>query len=57
MNFSGHECSILYKALKYYKINKIITDNKECWECDFLLKKLQPYNEVNGIESGLRPDT
>ena len=55
MNFSGHECSMLHKALRYYQINKTITDSKEYWECDFLLRKLQPHVEINGLEPGFRP--
>jgi hypothetical protein len=57
MNFSGHECSLLHKALRYYQINKTITDSKEYWECDFILRKLQPHVEINGIEPMFRTDT
>jgi len=57
MNFSGHECSMLHKALKYYQIDKTIADSKEYWNCDFLLRKLQPYVEINGLEPGFNPNT
>lgn len=56
MNFSGHECSILHKALRYYQINKTITGSKEYWKCDELLSKMQPHVEMNGIEPGFLPE-
>jgi hypothetical protein len=57
MNFSGHECSILHKALRYYQINKTITDSKEYWDCEFLLRKLDPYHCANELEPGFNPNT
>jgi len=57
MNFSGYECNFLYKAVKYYQLNKTTTDNKEYWDYDFLLRKLQPYVEINGLEPGFNPNT
>ena len=57
MNFNGHECSILHKAVRYYQINKTITDSKEYWECDVILRKLQPHVEINGVEPGFRTNT
>jgi hypothetical protein len=57
MNFSGHDCSMLHKALRYYQINKTIEDSKEYWNCEFLLRKLQPHVEINGLEPGFNPDT
>jgi len=57
MNFSGHESSMIHKAMKYYQTNKTIEDSKEYWDCEFLLRKLQPHVEINGLEPGFNPDT
>lgn len=57
MNFSGHECSFIHKAVRYYQMNKTVTDSKEYWDCDHMLRKLQPHVEINGIEPGFIPDS
>jgi len=57
INFCGDECTTLYQAVRYYQINKTTTGSKEYWKCDELLRKLQPYIEINGIEPGFRSDT
>jgi hypothetical protein len=56
MNFCGDECATLYEAVRYYQINKTITDSKEYWKCDVILRKLYPYSLKNGLEPGFRSD-
>jgi hypothetical protein len=57
MNFNGDECTTLYQAVRYYQMNKTITDSKEYWKCDAILRKLYPYSSANGVEPGFRSDT
>jgi hypothetical protein len=57
MNFSGHECSILHKALRYYQINKTVTSSKQYWECDEILRKLQSGAEMYGVKQTFMSDT
>jgi hypothetical protein len=56
MDFNGDECVSLYEAVRYYQINKTITDSKEYWKCDVILRKLYPYSSKNGLEPGFRSD-
>jgi len=57
MTFCGDECNTLYKALRYYQMNKTVVDSKEYWKCDAILSKLQPHSVVDGLEPGFRSDT
>ena len=57
MTFCGDECNTLYKALRYYQMNKTVVESKEYWKCDAILSKLQPHSVVNELEPGFRSDT
>ena len=57
VSFCPDECNILYKALRYYQVNKTTTGSREYLKCDDLLLKLNPHKIVNGIEPGFRSDT
>ena len=54
MSFCGDECTTLYKALRYYQMNKTTTGSKEYWKCDEILTKLQLHSVVDGVEPGFR---
>lgn len=57
MTFCGDECNTLYKALRYYQMNKTVVDSKEYWKCDAILLKLQPHSVVNELEPAYKSDT
>jgi len=56
-SFCGDECTTLYKALRYYQMNKTTPGSKEYIKCDDILVKLYPHSVVNGVEPGFRPNT
>ena len=55
MTFSDHECSILFKAVKYYSDNAISDASiKHKNETNDLVFKLFPLRKDNGIIPGYR---
>jgi len=57
MDFTGYENDIIYDAVRYYQMNKVVTGTKLYLDCDTILIKLFPKVKINGIEPGLRTDT
>ena len=57
MDFTGQENSIIYDAIRYYQMNKVVTGTRLYFDCDTILTKLFPKVKINGIEPGFRSDT
>jgi hypothetical protein len=63
MDFTSHELSIIYNAVKYFQDKKLskellahLNDPNLSWECDLIIKKLYPKITINGMEPAYRSD-
>ena len=56
VDFCPHECNTLYKALRYYQINKSVLGSKEYQQIDLMLQKLQPHYTNSVIEPAYQYD-
>jgi hypothetical protein len=54
MDFTSHELSIIYNAVKYFQDKKLSNDPNLSWECDLIIKKLYPKISINGVEPAYR---
>ena len=54
MDFTSHELSIIYNAVKYFQDKKLSNDPNLSCECDLIIKKLYPKISINGIEPAYR---
>ena len=56
MDFTSHELSIIYNAVKYFQDKKLLNDPNLSWECYLIIKKLYPKITINGMEPAYRSD-
>ena len=57
MNFTEQENSIIYDAVRYYQMNKVVTGTRLYLDCDIILTTLFSKVKINGIEPGFRSNT